>query len=97
MCFPPWSSISLIALDPVQEDPVGGLPRSVAAPHVLLVLPGFATPDALLGRVVYLVRPFLDKDGSRLRLGRVGLGRLELGRLELRSGDIVVIGEGNDD
>ena len=32
-----------------------------------------------------------------LRLGRVGLGRLELGRLELRSGDIVVVGEGNDD
>ena len=43
------------------------------------------------------MRPFLDRDGSRLRLGRVGLDRLELGRLELRSGDIVVIGEGNDD
>ena len=40
-----------------------------------------------LGRVVDQVRPFLDRDGSRL----------ELGRLRLRSGDIVVVGEGNND
>ena len=83
---------SLLQLDPVQENPIGARPRSVDAPHVLLVLLGFATPDALLGRVVYQVRPFLDRDGSRLGLGRLGLGRLGLG-----SADIVVVGEGNDD
>ena len=88
---------SLLQLDPVQENPIGARPRSVDAPHVLLVLLGFATPDALLGRVVYQVRPFLDRDGSRLRLGRLGLGRLGLGRLGLGSADIVVVGEGNDD